>query len=156
MKKKIFLIVIAFFLMFITFIKFNKNEYYGIANNKIYLENNSSLTLTAGTYMSTNGYVIVVGDDGTIKYDNTYSLTQNEYTLTGKIGSDSKTVTFYKLNDSNIVSSTAVTYTHNSVTNYLYDGTVFSKDKTPTSSQTGQYELWSNGTLLKKALSVND
>ena len=150
MKKKIFLIVIAFFLMFITFIKFNKNEYYGIANNKIYLENNSSLTLTAGTYMSTNGYVIVVGDDGTIKYDNTYSLTQNEYTLTGKIGSDSKTVTFYKLNDSNIVSSTAVTYTHNSVTNYLYDGTVFSKDKTPTSSQTGQYELWSNGTLLNR------
>lgn len=102
-----------------------------------------------GTYSSNDGHAITVNEDGTVLYDDTYSLTTTYYdngnTITGKIGTNNKTVTFYQINATTFVLRDPINYTHNGSTVYLYDYTVFSLEGvTPTPSETGIFEVWSN------------
>ena len=126
-------------------------DYKVITNNVesiVYETNGTSLDLEVGVYNSNDGHTITVNGDGTVLYDSTYSLTvttsSNGYTLTGKIGTNNKAVTFYQINDTTLVSGGVVNYTHNSVSTYLYDYTVFKFNKV-TATLDGTIELWSNG-----------
>ena len=105
--------------------------------------------LKAGTYTSNDGHIITVNGDGTALYDDTYSLTVTENDkggkITGKLGTNNKSVTFYQLNSSKIVSGTVLNYTHDGATVYLYDYTVFGMDVTPVVDADGGIEVWSNG-----------
>lgn len=105
--------------------------------------------LSVGTYTSYDNHTITVNEDGTVLYDNTYKLTvtasDKGYTLTGKIGTNKKSVTFYQVNDSSIISNTTVNYTHNDATVYLYDYTGFKLNVTPVVNSEGIFELYHDG-----------
>lgn len=118
-----------------------------IVSEKNILETGNTL-LTAGVFTSADGiHTITVNTDGTVLYDSTYSLTFNQITtgntLTGKLGTNKKSVTFYQLNNSTIVSGVAINYIHGGETIYLYDYTVFNLTQIPTPT-TGNIEVWSN------------
>ena len=71
----------------------------------------------AGEYVSSDGkHTIDIGSDNTVLYDDTYSLKINDKTngdtITGKIGTNNKSITFYQLNDSKIVTGPVVNYTY--------------------------------------------
>lgn len=109
--------------------------------------------LSVGTYNSNDGHKITINEDNTILYDDTYSLTltssESGDTITGKIGSNNVSITFYELNDSNVVSTTNKTYTHNSNSVSLYEATVFSLNTTPVEKSDNGIELWRNGSKVK-------
>lgn len=112
-----------------------------------------SSALTVGVYeTSGDEHKIEVKDDGTVLYDDTYSLTFNEVesgsTLIGKLGTDNKTVTFYQLNSSVLISGGVVSYTHGGGTVYLYDHTAFRLDITPEANASGDFEVWNNGSKV--------
>lgn len=108
--------------------------------------------LQTGTYTTKEGQKIIVNGDGTVAYEGTYSLTVTANDkgdkLTGKIGTDNKSVTFYQLNNSKIVSPTAVNYKHAGATVNLYEYTVFSLEATPVVDENGNFEVWSNGAKI--------
>lgn len=86
--------------------------------------------LKVGTYTSYDGqHTITVGEDGTILYDGTTSLTETAdergNILKGSSG------TFYQLNNSKLVNGT--------------DYTVFSLNTEPVVDENGGIEVWSNG-----------
>ena len=110
----------------------------------------AGVDFVAGEYVSSDGkHTIDIASDNTALYDDTYSLKVNDKTsgdtITGKIGTDNKSVTFYQLNDSKIANVAVISYTHAGVTSYLYDYTVFSLDKTPVVDDAGSIEVWHAG-----------
>ncbi|MBQ7105173.1 MAG: hypothetical protein IJN90_04880 [Bacilli bacterium] len=111
-----------------------------------------ALSLNTGTYTSKDGHKIVVNEDNTIMYDDVYALTLNTSekgsTLTGKLGTDKKSVTFYQVNETKIVSGAVMTYKHDGATVYLYDYTVFSAENTPIADASGKIELWRNNSKV--------
>ena len=111
------------------------------------------LELKTGTYNSINGHTIVINSDNTMKYDDTYSLTLSKKdrgsTVTGKIGTDNKTVTLYQINDSKLVTDNGhITYKHGGVNTYLYNFTVFSLNTTPVVLENSGIELYRNGSKV--------
>lgn len=117
-----------------------------------FYEGNNITKQKSGEYTSIDGKKIIVNDDNTILYENSYSLTLTESstgnTMSGKIGTNKKTASFYQLNDSTIVSDSTVQYTHNSTTNYLNEHTIFHLASTPTPSATGKYQIYRNNNLV--------
>lgn len=116
--------------------------------------------LSVGTYTSFDNHTITVNEDGTVLYDNTYKLTVTAsdmgYTLTGKIGTNNKAVTFYQVNDSSIISNKTVYYTHNDSTVYLYDYTGFKLSTTPVESSAGIFELYTDNGAVKRFGTLQD
>lgn len=135
----------------------NKKNYQITTSSLFFLENNFVNTLTLGTYQTSDGSHSITVNDGTVLYDNNYSLTvnasNNGYTLTGKIGKNNKAVTFYQINASTLISGTVMNYTDASGTVYLYDYTAFKLNVEPVVNSNGLFEVWSNG---KKVNSYND
>lgn len=114
----------------------------------------ADIPLTVGTYTSSGDeHKIVISGDNTVKYEDKYSLTikasDSGDTITGKIGTNNKAVTFYQLNESTLISSRVDAYTHNSVSTYLYDFTAFRLvNSTANVDENGVVELWRNNTKV--------
>lgn len=109
----------------------------------------ATVDLQQGVYTSSDGkHVIKINSDNTITFDDTYTLKINKKnlgdTITGKIGSDNKSVTFYQLNNSKIVTGDVITYTHSGKSQTLKDNTVFSMQQEPIVDESGNYELIRN------------
>jgi len=106
----------------------------------------NALELSSGDYKSYDNKHTITIDSGGNSYDNKYTLTLSKNDkgskLTGKLGTDNKSVTFYQLNDSNIISKAAVTYKHDGVSVTLSEYTVFSMNKEPVIDANGKFELW--------------
>ena len=154
MKKKRMLIVgmILVFVFGFSFINSKTNTYE--VKSIMYQTGSEDIQLKAGAYTSSDGHTITIASDRTVLYDGTYKLTISENakgsTLTGKIGTNKKSVTFYQLNNSKIVSGAVVNYTHRGATVYLYDYTVFSLDTSSVVEADSGIELWSNGIKVNK------
>ena len=120
----------------------------------------SALDVSVGSYASKDGQVIVVGSDNTIKYNNTYTLTLQKNVmgnkLSGKIGSNNKSVTFYQLNGSTFISPATLSYTDNGATVYLYDFTGFKLSTNPTESSTGIFEVYTDSGSVKRFGTLQD
>lgn len=111
-----------------------------------------ALELSSGDYKSyDNKHTITIGSGGNL-YDNKYTLTLSKNDkgsrLTGKLGTDKKSVTFYQLNDSKILSGSVISYKEDGITVYLYDYTVYSMDLTPVVDENGAYEVWRDGSKI--------
>ena len=125
--------------------------YNSYSNQKLKIDYNNGLSIIEqlpGTYTSTDGKTITVAEDGTTKYLDTYTLTVTESAtgnvISGKVGTNNKAATFYQLNNHMIVSSDVISYTHNGVTEYLYDYTIFALDSVTTIDSNGIFELYSS------------
>lgn len=107
--------------------------------------------LTTGEYISPDGKKLVINEDATATYQGAYSLTVTQadtgHSITGSVGTNNIAVTFYQLSESCYVSNTMISYTHNGVTEYLDDYTVFTNSTS--SQEEGNIEVWTNG--VKKA-----
>ena len=114
----------------------------------------ADIPLTVGTYTSSGDeHKIVINSDNTVKYDDNYALTikasESGDTITGKIGTNNKAVTFYQLNESTLISSRVDAYTHNSISTYLYDFTAFRLiNSTANVDENGVVELWRSNTKV--------
>lgn len=145
MKKKtiLFIMLIALILSYST-----KNIFEVKTNNINYKENVEILEQMPGTYTSYDGKLLTVNSDGTILYENTYSLTVNKSSrgnvITGKIGTNNKAVTLYQVNETTIVSGSSVSYGSSSGTKTLLEYTTFKLTKTISPSENGEYELYRN------------
>ena len=154
--------IIGFLMILLIVINFNiRNTQQKIETNlPSYYENNEILEQKSGEYKSTDGKIIKVNDDKTIIYENSYALTTTENsngnTISGKVGTNSKTANFYQLNDSVIISSARVNYTHNSKTNYLYEYTAFFLETIPEPNDSGKYKLYQNTQLINSYSSMQD
>lgn len=163
MKKKF-----LFLIMFLSVL-------YGLYNYKIesvvtdvksYEAGDAASDIGVGTYKTKDGKTIVVGEDGTVKYAGEYALTVKENlmgnTLTGKIGTNKKSVTFYQINDSTFMSQSpslnaaTISYTDSTGTVYLYDYTVFKLDVTPVANSDGIFEVYHDGTKVNSYLTLQD
>ena len=117
-------------------------------------------TLVTGTYLSTDGHKIVKDTNGTLTYDDTYTLTAKTNvkgsTITGKVGTDSKSVTFYQLNSSTFYGKGTLQYTHNNQTEYMCYYTVFKAATTPTPVEDGLAELWRNNVKINTYATLQD
>ena len=134
MKIKKYFLLMLFFSIFCTF-------------------NVNALSPRVGEYLSKDGHKIVVNEDNTIKYDDSYALTLANNvkgsTLTGKLGTDKKSATFYQINESNFISNVVVSYKISSTeTVNLYDYTVFTMSSTPVVDESGKIELWRDDTKV--------
>lgn len=160
MKRKL-LILVVYLLSLLLLINYSGNIAFNInrIEKKEFFNSNEQLNLIQGVYTSNDGKTIKI-DNSNILYENTYSLSLNKTnrgsTLTGKIGSDKKSVTFYQLNDSTLMIDTSVTYKHNSVNTVLLENTIFRSNKAIESNKTGKIELYNNGTLINKYSSLQD
>ena len=138
MKKNIFKFILIF--IFVYFI--------GIGS--VYA---ADIDFEVGKYVSSDGkHSITISSDNTVKYDDTYSLTLNKKTngdtITGKIGTNNISVTFYQLNSSSIILSTATSYSHDGSTFNLNDYTVFRLNSEPVVSNDGNFILLRNGSKV--------
>lgn len=157
MKKKIFALILCLF-MVLTLTNYKKDVLFSSTENKIYY--NSIEQMINGVYTSSDGKTVKIEGNTTIVYEDTYSLTLNESnrgdTITGQIGTDKKSVTFYQLNDSTIMSAASVTYTHSGTSTVLLENTVFKLNKTIESNSSGKIELYDNNNLINKYDSIQD
>lgn len=157
--KKIPVIILGILLLLVNTNTMEMSGKFHIDKINVY-EENTVLIQNPGEYVSTDGKKIIVAEDNSILYENTYSLTTTSAptgnTLSGKIGTNKKSATFYQLNSSTIVSETTVTYTHNSVTNYLNENTIFYLSKTPVASEIGNYHVYRNNQLVNKYATFQD
>ena len=148
-NKKIYLLIM-FSLCLICCVYLTSIDFFKVEiNNKNYNTGSNYNDLVTGTYTSSDGkHNIVIGSDDSILYDGSYSLTLNQNekgnTITGKIGTDNKSVIFYQLNGTSIISGTTISYTHNDVVTYLYDYTGFKVNVTPVTDSDGIFEVWKN------------
>ena len=157
MKKKIFALILCLF-MVLTLMNYEKDVLFSSTENKIYY--NSIEQMINGVYTSSDGKTIKIEGNTTIVYEDTYSLTLKESnrgdTITGQIGTDKKSVTFYQLNDSTIMSDASVTYTHSGASTVLLENTVFKLNKTVETNASGKIELYDNNNLINKYDSIQD
>lgn len=114
----------------------------------------ASENFVPGTYLSSGEiHKIEIKEDNTVLYKDNYSLTINKNvkgsSLTGKIGTNAKNVTFFKINDTTLLSSERVTYTHNGQTEYLYEYTPFRMNSNLNNIDlNGAFELYSGDERL--------
>ena len=127
--KKLFLTLVFCMLTVLILVNYSGNIKFISTENKVYYNSNEELKLIPGTYTSNDGKNIIIDESSNIKFENTYSLsltkTNRGSTITGKIGSDKKSATFYQLNDSTIMSDVSVTYKHNDTSTVLQENTIF-------------------------------
>ena len=154
MKKRILFLSLIVLTLIVGFSLNNNETFSNLVESKLFYSGEESVELTVGTYTSSDGHTITVGEDNTVKYDDTYTLTATAsdrgYVISGKIGTNNKAVTFYQLNDSKIVSGGVVSNTHSGRTVYLYDYTVFSMDVTPVIDENGVIEVYHDNNLVNK------
>lgn len=114
----------------------------------------ASENFVPGTYLSSGEiHKIEIKEDNTVLYKDNYSLTINKNvkgsSLAGKIGTNAKNVTFFKINDTTLLSSEMVTYTHNGQTEYLYEYTPFRMNSNLNNIDlNGAFELYSGDERL--------
>ena len=112
----------------------------------------NALELSSGDYKSYDNKHTITIDSGGNSYDNKYTLTLSKNDkgskLTGKLGTDNKTVTFYQLNDSKIINMSALTYLDNGSSVTIGDYLVFSMNKEPVIDANGKFELWRSNVKL--------
>lgn len=159
--KRIKIIFLLFIVgIFSIFILNNNKTIINLIENENYKNENSVLGFTSGTYTSDDGKFITVDENGIVKYLNTYALTVTESAtgnkLNGKVGTNSKTATFYQLNDTTIVSGITMTYTYNGVTEYLYDYTTFKTTKNITTDSNGNFEVWNKNNKVNTYKTLQD
>ena len=158
--KKLFLTLIFCMLTALILVNYSGNIKFISTENKVYYNSNEELNLIPGTYTSNDGKTIIIDEASNIKFENTYSLsltkTNRGSTITGKIGSDKKSATFYQLNDSTIMSDVSVTYKHNGTSTVLLENTIFKLTKTITTNESGKIELYDNDVLINKYNSLQD
>ena len=157
MKKKLILFAIVTVLL----LPYNTNYNYEIRTNQInYKESTDVLEQLPGTYTSIDEKTITIATDGTTKYLDTYTLTVQQAAtgniLSGKVGTNNKVATFYQLNDTTLVSSTAINYTTAEGTVYLYDHTIFKTAKSILADQSGVFELWRNNSKVNSYKTLQD
>ena len=74
--------------------------------------------LQIGDFISPSGHKITKTTEGILLYDDTYTLplktNARGNTISGKIGSNSKSISLYQLNKTTIVARGSTTYIHNS------------------------------------------
>ena len=151
-KNRIFLLCFLLVSLGLSSVLFITSKIYNsYSNQKFKIDYNNGLSIIEqlpGTYTSTDGKTITVAEDGTTKYLDTYTLTVTESAtgnvISGKVGTNNKAATFYQLNNHMIVSSDVISYTHNGVTEYLYDYTIFALDSVPIIDSNGIFELYSS------------
>lgn len=160
MRRMKYVFLLIFVGIFSSIILSKNNIIINLIENKDYKVENSILGFTSGTYTSDDGKFITVDENGIVKYLNTYTLTVTESAtgnkLSGKVGTNSKTATFYQLNDTTIVSSATINYTYNGVTEYLYDYTTFKSTKDVTPYSNGNFELWNKNNKLNTYKTLQD
>lgn len=93
-------------------------------------------------YNTDHQHRITIDTKGTILFDDSYALTQTGTKLIGKVGTDNKAVTLYRLNDNAYILASAVTYTQNDETQYLYEYTGFYSDYLDATDDAGIFEVW--------------
>ncbi len=122
---------------------------------KFYKEGTTNLT--AGTYLSSDNHKVTVASDGTVTYDDLYTLTATLNSagnkVSGKVGTNNKTLTLYEVNDSTFISGANVSYSDGTNTINIYNHTAFVREKTPTPVTNGIIEVYSSG---KKTGAYND
>ncbi len=95
-----------------------------------------------------NAHTIDVEDDGTILFDNTYTLTasgsEGAYTLTGKLGTSNTSVNFVQLNNHALICVSHIKYTIDETSYIIYQNTPFLMNYTPVENENGGIEVWSN------------
>ena len=104
MKKNIlksssaFVICLFLILSISGYLFYEKIEFTSIIYENKILKASPDTALVKGTYTSKDGHKIVINEDNTILYDDSYALTLKESekgnTLTGKLGTDKKSTTF--------------------------------------------------------------
>lgn len=117
--------------------------------------NVKAVEVGGGTYVSKDGqHTVTIDAYGNHTYDGTYTLKLTEKEtgsyLTGKLGTDKKSVTFYQINSTKFVNTTVVAYKEAGLTKYLYDYTVFDLNTpSPVEDESGAFEVWRNGAKVK-------
>ncbi len=147
MKKLMSLILIIGLIVGIYNFPFVESNVSNIVSKDYY---EGTTNLVNGTYTSTDGHTIVVSDTNVVVYDGTYTLTptlaSSGNIVSGKVGTNNKTLTLYEINDSTYVSGATMNYSDGTNTVYVYNHTVFKREKTPVSDTNGIFEVYSNGT----------
>lgn len=158
--KKRFLTLTLCLLALIILVNYNWTVKFNSIEKKTYYSSTEQLNLISGTYTSNDGKTIKIDENSSVIYENTYSLSlaksNRGSTITGKIGSDKKSVTFYQLNDSTIMSDASVTYTHSGTSSVLLENTIFKLTKTIETNESGKIELYDNDMLINKYNSLQD
>ena len=97
-------------------------------------------------------HTIEVKTDGTILFDDTYTLTASgslgAYTLSGKLGTSNTSITFAQLNNHALISESHIKYTTSDGSHILYQNTPFLMEYTPVEDANGGIEVWSNDTKI--------
>ena len=161
--KKVFLVLLALLTILIGSYNYKLESVVTEVNS---YEAGETLEVGVGTYTSKDGKSFIVNSNGTISYDGaSLTLTENLMgnILSGKVGTDKKTITLYQLNDSTFISSApllnaaAVTY-KNSDGNviYLYDYTGFKLSVTPVANSEGIFDVYHDGTKVNSYLTLQD
>lgn len=113
-----------------------------------------------GIYNSISNHKIIKNADNTYTYDNLYNLTYKANakgsTLTGKIGSNNKSITLYQINQTTFAVKSEINYLENNETMYLYAQTIFKTTKEITPSETGIAELWRDNKKINTYETIQD
>jgi len=156
--KKINLAFFVFVILIGLTFCFDINFNHIITFNNEYKTGSESIILP-GTYKSSDGHTLVIASDKSVTYDSTYSLTisADENTITGKIGTNNKAVTLYRISESTFVNSAVVSYTHSGSTVSLYEYTIFVLEGyTFESDANGVIEVWRDGSKVNSFSNLQD
>ncbi len=105
---------------------------------------------SAGEYKtSDNSHTIEIDAEGSILFDNTYTLTasnvEGEYVLEGSLGTSKTSAKFIWLNEHALMLVSHIKYTVDTNSYIMYQNTPFLMDYTPVENINGGIELWTSG-----------
>lgn len=108
---------------------------------------------SAGEYKTCdNSHTIEIDAEGSILFDNTYTLTasgsEGEYVLEGSLGTNKTSAKFIWLNEHALMLVSHIKYTVDTESYIMYQNTPFLMDYTPIQSVEGAIEVWSNNSMV--------
>lgn len=122
--------------------------------SKEYYSENTVLSLTEGTYKSSDGHSVSVDASGNILYDDTYSLILASddagNKINGNIGSSNTLISLYQISNTTLTTIATVTYTDSSGSSVVLNGytSFVLENSTPVVLENGVYEVWSSGSKV--------
>lgn len=108
---------------------------------------------SAGEYKTCdNSHTIEIDAEGSILFDNTYTLTasgsEGEYVLEGSLGTSKTSAKFIWLNEHALMLVSHIKYTVDTESYIMYQNTPFLMDYTPIQNIEGAIEVWSNNSMV--------